>query len=202
MKKTIAYCLLFLLLGIAIGTAEVSQTEGVFWSRIDDTIVLTNESENVNIGQNETTIYRLHVNGTSYFVDVMTVNDIIIAYGGNSTEWNLAHMWGNHSLVGYLMDWSNGDPFFNNSDAYYVTSILMDNWNESYSWGNHSLAGYLTEGIAGFWNRSNNILYTATDSDNVQINATLVTNKINLRNDTKSWDMYTNETGVMIWEWV
>ena len=141
-KKTLAYCLLFLLLGMTISVADVSQTEGVFWSRIDDTIVLTNESENVNIGQNETTNYRLYVNGT------------IATPDGNSSEWNLAFLWGDHSEVGYLTIWSDGDPFYNNSDAFHVTSELMLNWNESYSWGDHSLMGYLTDFNESYFNNS------------------------------------------------
>ena len=205
-KKTIplivSFSIMFLLVGIAIGSTDVSYTEGVFWSRNGDTLVLTNVSENVNIGENATTDYRLKVNGTSYFNDTMIVNGVITASGGNSDNWNDAYSWGDHSLIGYLTDWSDSDPFFNNSDAFHVTSALMDNWNDSYTWGNHSLEGYLTEYEQGFWNRTDTTLYTTTDNDNIQINATLTVDKINLRNETKSWNMYTNETGVMIWEWV
>lgn len=149
------------------------------WDRSDTTLYTYNDGDDVT------------VNGT-----------IATADEGSSTVWNDAYTWGDHSLMGYLTDWNDGDPFYNNSDTFHVTSVLMSEWNESYAWGDHSLMGYLTEGGEDFWSRADTTLYTAIDNDNVQVNATLIVDKINLRNETKSWDIYTNETGVIIWEWV
>jgi len=52
--------------------------QDLFWSRNNDTIVLTNTSHNVYIGENETTNYRLRVNGTSYFNNNMEINGSLL----------------------------------------------------------------------------------------------------------------------------
>lgn len=101
--------------------------EDLFWARNDDTIVLTNTSHNVNIGKNATTSYQLELNGNAYFNGTIDTNT------GNDTEWDLAYSWGDHSLIGYLTTWADGDPFFNASASYHITQVMMDNWNASAS---------------------------------------------------------------------
>ena len=54
----------------------------------------------------------------------------------NSTDWNTAFSWGDHSLIGYLT--SETDPVFIASVAAGITSGNISNWNTAYSWGNHS----------------------------------------------------------------
>ena len=52
----------------------------------------------IGIGTTDVLTHRLNVNGT------------IAATGGNSTQWNTAHGWGDHSTAGYLTTYSETDP--------------------------------------------------------------------------------------------
>ena len=78
-----------------------------------------------------------------------------------------------------MHDWSDGDPFFNASDAFPLQAAWMTDWNTSYGWGDHSLAGYLT---STFWNRYGTILSPSTDGDSIQLNNTLDMNGENITN--------------------
>ena len=62
----------------------------------------------------------------------------------NSTNWNTAYGWGDHSTAGYLTSYTETDPVFVASPAYGITSTNITNWNTAYSWGDHASAGYLT----------------------------------------------------------
>ena len=75
----------------------------------------------------------------------LDVDGVITATGGNSTDWNEAHSWGNHAAAGYLttVTVSETDPVYAASAAASVTTTTIANWNEAYSWGDHSLEGYL-----------------------------------------------------------
>src|SRR6056300_1386752 len=79
-------------------------------------------------------------NGT----DKLQVDGIISATGGNSTEWNTAYGWGDHSTAGYLTSYTETDPVFSASAASGITSTNITNWDTAYGWGDHSTAGYLT----------------------------------------------------------
>lgn len=81
---------------------------GEFWSRIDDTIVLTNESWNVSIGENETTNYKLFVNGTSCFNDSVKVDANI--------------------TIGRWSHFNNGQLFFNNKAYMGFTDLYPLTW--------------------------------------------------------------------------
>ncbi len=71
-----ALFLILLLTPLATGTF----TEGEFWSRIDNTLVVTNTTDNVNIGENGTTPYKLNVNGTSNFNGGMIIDGNLAVY--------------------------------------------------------------------------------------------------------------------------
>jgi hypothetical protein len=60
--------------------------------------------------------------------------------GTEVDNWNDAYSWGDHALVGYLLETT-----FNNSPAGGITSTQVSNWDDAYSWGDHALAGYLLE---------------------------------------------------------
>lgn len=49
--------------------------------------------------------------------------------GGNVANWDTAYGWGDHSGEGYLL--SNGDPYFNASDAFGFTWTMAAGWNSS-----------------------------------------------------------------------
>jgi len=57
--------------GVSVGDFE----KDLFWSRNDDTIVLTNSSHNLMIGKNVTTDYRLEVNGSTYIYGYFEVGN-------------------------------------------------------------------------------------------------------------------------------
>ena len=75
----------------------------------------------------------------------------------NSSNWNTAYGWGDHSTAGYLTsETSHADVVVDGdfasaglmttdgSGGYSVTVNNATNWNTAYGWGDHSTAGYLT----------------------------------------------------------
>jgi len=62
----------------------------------------------------------------------------------NSSNWNTAYGWGDHSTAGYLTSYTETDPVFSASEAASITSTDTTNWDTAYGWGNHASAGYLT----------------------------------------------------------
>ena len=75
----------------------------------------------------------------------------------NSSNWDTAYGWGDHSAAGYLTsETSHADVVVDGdfttsglmttdgSGTYTVTTNNSTNWNTAYSWGDHSTAGYLT----------------------------------------------------------
>jgi len=73
----------------------------------------------------------------------LDVNGVITATGGNSTNWNTAYGWGDHSTAGYLTSYTETDPVFGAHVANGITSTNITNWTAAYGWGDHSTAGYL-----------------------------------------------------------
>ncbi len=77
----------------------------------------------------------------------------------NSTNWNTAYGWGDHSTQGYLTSLgtaivdadfgSAGLMTTNGSGSYSVTTNNSTNWNTAHGWGNHASAGYITSVTAG-----------------------------------------------------
>ena len=61
----------------------------------------------------------------------------------NSTNWDTAYGWGDHSAEGYLT--SESDPVFTASAAAGIDSTDISNWDTAYGWGNHASSGYLTD---------------------------------------------------------
>ena len=53
----------------------------------------------------------------------------------NSSDWNTAFGWGDHSSAGYLTSLG---------DAAGVTTAKITNWDTAFGWGNHASAGYLS----------------------------------------------------------
>lgn len=62
----------------------------------------------------------------------------------NSSNWDTAYSWGDHSLEGYLTSYTETDPVFSVSPAAAIETTNIANWNTAYSWGDHSTQGYLT----------------------------------------------------------
>jgi hypothetical protein len=62
----------------------------------------------------------------------------------NTSNWNSAFGWGNHSNAGYLTSFTETDPVFGASPAKGITLTNTSNWNTAFGWGNHANAGYLT----------------------------------------------------------
>ena len=73
------------------------------------------------------------VNGVD-IVGQLDVSGALTASGYNSSEWDTAYGWGDHSGAGYLTSLG---------DAANVTNAKISQWDTAYSWGNHGSAGYL-----------------------------------------------------------
>jgi len=70
-----------------------------------------------------------------------------VAFGITSTDtsnWDTAYGWGDHSAVGYLTSFEETDPLFSDSDAAGIISTDISNWDTAYGWGDHSAVGYQT----------------------------------------------------------
>lgn len=65
----------------------------------------------------------------------------------DTTNWDTAYGWGDHSSAGYLTSYTETDPIFVASEAYNITSTDTTNWDTAYSWGDHAQAGYITSYI-------------------------------------------------------
>jgi hypothetical protein len=66
------------------------------------------------------------------------------AVKADTTAWNTAYSWGDHSTEGYLTSYTETDPIFDAHVASDITSTNISNWTSAYNWGDHSLEGYLT----------------------------------------------------------
>lgn len=51
----------------------------------------------------------------------------------NTTNWNNAYGWGNHSLAGYLTSFTEIDPVFTIHPSSSITTELINQWNEAYN---------------------------------------------------------------------
>jgi len=77
----------------------------------------------------------------------------------NSSNWDTAYGWGDHSTQGYLTSLgtaivdgdfgSAGLMTTNGSGSYSVITDNSANWNTAHGWGNHASAGYITTVTAG-----------------------------------------------------
>ena len=89
------------------------------------------------------------------------------AYNITSTDtsnWDTAYGWGDHSGAGYLT--TESDPTFTASEAYNITSTDTSNWDTAYGWGDHSGAGYLTTESDPTFTASEAYNITSTDTSN------------------------------------
>jgi len=84
--------------------------------------------------------------------------------GAEITNWNIAFLWGDHSLEGYLT--SETDPVFGMSPAFGIAGSDISNWNEAYGWGDHSLEGYLTSETDPVFGMSPAFAIAGTDISN------------------------------------
>ena len=106
-----------------------------------------------------------------------------------------------------------GDPWFNASDAFHVTSVLMDNWNTSFGWGNDfNYSGYnqdlnttdaptfvtldTGQGANDLYDMNQNVLTSSlVEFENVTVDDTMIMN-----NGGVTWNIYVNATGVLVFE--
>lgn len=68
--------------------------------------------------------------------------------GTDTSHWNQAYNWGDHTLAGYLTSYSESDPIFNAHVSSGITGTNISNWDAAYGWGDHASAGYLTTSSA------------------------------------------------------
>jgi hypothetical protein len=82
----------------------------------------------------------------------------------NSSDWNTAFGWGDHSTKGYLK--TETDPVFNASASKTITTSDKTNWNNAFGWGDHSLQGYLKTETDPVFTASTANTITLTDKTN------------------------------------
>lgn len=58
-----------------------------YWNKIGNTVALKDVTDNVNIGENKSTDYKLKVNGTSFFNDTLIVSTIANISVEKETDW-------------------------------------------------------------------------------------------------------------------
>lgn len=86
------------------------------------------------------------------------------SFTDNSSDWNTAYGWGDHSIEGYIT--AETDPVFTSSTAFSITPTNVSNWNTAFSWGNHTSAGYLTAETDPVFVASDVYGVTSTDISN------------------------------------
>lgn len=64
---------------------------------------------------------------------------------GDSSQWNTAYGWGDHSTAGYLTSFTETDPIFTASAASSIAAGDITNWNNAFAWGDHSAEGYMLQ---------------------------------------------------------
>jgi hypothetical protein len=67
----------------------------------------------------------------------------------DTSNWDTAYGWGDHTAEGYLTSFTETDPVFSGSEAASITSTDTSNWNTAYGWGDHAAEGYLTVAAGG-----------------------------------------------------
>ncbi len=94
--------------------------------------------------------------GTTSPVTELDVSGVITATGGNSTEWNTAYGWGDHSIEGYLTSHTETDPVFtdwNKSDGITITESQISDLD-------HFTTGDEIDPAFTGWNKSTGISIT------------------------------------------
>jgi len=75
---------------------------------------------------------------------IIKSNSGVISYlTDNSTNWNTAYSWGDHSTAGYITGYTETEPLFAASAAAGILVGDLTNWNTAFGWGDHSTEGYL-----------------------------------------------------------
>ena len=127
-------------------------------------VEITNDSGVITFGGNKVVVeggtgdVKGSIFGDDSTLLVDAVNSIIPkAVVQDSTNWDTAYSWGDHSTVGYLTsETSHADVVVDSdfasagimaTDGAGTYSIVTDNsadWNTAFGWGDHAAAGYLT----------------------------------------------------------
>ena len=84
-----------------------------------------------------------YIRGLDSAQDLSLINDVA-DLKSDSSNWNTAYGWGDHSAAGYLTSYTETDPVFSASAAAGILAGDITNWNTAHGWGDHSAAGYLT----------------------------------------------------------
>lgn len=164
----------------------ISEQINIWYNRGDGTIVLLDPENNVVIGANESTDYKLFVNGSTFINDSITVNGYL--WGANLTNYTSPEIFIDNgklytnATVGGLNDWTDGDPFFNVSDSYDFSWELFSNFNST-TYAPYEVGVEYDDGISG------NLASIVTGWDNDAYNITE-------QNNGENFIIYINFSGI------
>ena len=122
-RRKLAIFVIFMTLMAATSYTVYAYETGQFWSRLNNTIVLTNTTNNVFIGENSTTSYRLEVNGSTKINGALNVSGNTRIYGPleiyntsyfNNDLWayNRVFITGNIVTIGNYINISEGQKIY------------------------------------------------------------------------------------------
>ena len=149
---------------------QISYTDSTDKSTITDTSTgLTISSPDIGLNSGATKFVKANATNTIIYhnddpritttATGITVAGSVTASAGNSTNWNTAYGWGDHSAGGYLTsETSHADVVVDgdftstglmkrgaSSGAYSIITDNSSNWNTAYGWGNHASGGYMSD---------------------------------------------------------
>jgi len=160
-RKRLYLWIVALMIITSVSTVE-GYTEGAFWSRIGDTLVVTNTTDNVNIGKNDTTTYKLYVNGSAYFEEYLLENITNVDTTGKT----------NNDFI----KWSDGLNSWIDIDLFGSENIFteLQNFNSNIELGSGSGDSYLAfdgypNDFIAYWDTSENDYILGYNNGNVKI---------------------------------
>jgi hypothetical protein len=133
-------------------TGEVNDlTSAVTWADVPDENITESSvtQHEAALTITESQISDLQAYLTTETDPVFSASEAASITSTDTSNWDTAYGWGDHSSQGYLTSYTETDPVFSASEAASITSTDTANWDSAYGWGDHSTEGYLTVAAGG-----------------------------------------------------